>query len=141
MIFTIRRAFLLMLLLFYTIYYFLTHRLHMFSTIIVVCVFLVLHQFAHDTYWFFYYLLIFIFPRTFSCGRFLKRVSTKSGGSSTTTTNAEVMLIEPNTCEVINHVQLTLFHVWGHKKVLRKLIVLQSTLNSFFLLFYDNKRW
>ena len=76
----------------------------------------------------------------FRAAVFQKRVATKSRGSSTTTTNAEVMWLQNHICEVIKHIQLTLFYVWGHKKVLRKLIVLQSTLNSFFLLFYDNKR-
>ena len=52
----------------------------------------------------------------FRAAVFLKRVSTKSRGSSNTTTNAEVMLIQTNTYEVIKHAQLTLFHVLGHKK-------------------------
>ena len=47
---------------------------------------------------------------------FEKCVSTKSRGSSTATTNAEVTLIQTNTCEVIKHAQLTLFRVFGHKK-------------------------
>ena len=50
-------------------------------------------------------------------GHFFKRISTKTRGSNTTTKNAEVMLIQTNTCEVIEHVQLTLFRVLGHKKV------------------------
>ena len=53
---------------------------------------------------------------TFPRGRFLKRVSKKIRGSITTTTNAEATLIQTNTCEVIEHTQLTVFHVLGHKK-------------------------
>ena len=47
---------------------------------------------------------------------FLKRIATKSRGSRTTTTNAEVILIQTNMCEVIEHVQFNLFHVLGHEK-------------------------
>ena len=53
---------------------------------------------------------------TFSRSRFFKCVSTKSRGSSTTTTNTEVMLFQTDACEVIEVVQFYLFHVLGHKK-------------------------
>ena len=36
---------------------------------------------------------------------FLNRKARKGRGSSTTTTNAEVMSIQPDTCDVIGHVQ------------------------------------
>ena len=53
---------------------------------------------------------------TFPRGRFfLNRVSTKSHGSSTTTSNAEVMLFQTDMCEVIDHV--IFFYVLDHKKV------------------------
>ena len=42
-----------------------------------------------------------LFART----SFLKRVSTKSRGSSTTMTNDKVMLFQTYTCDVINHAQ------------------------------------
>ena len=53
---------------------------------------------------------------TFSRGRFLKRVSTKSHGSSTTTTNAEVMSIQTDIGDVIEHVQCQLCMCWVTKK-------------------------
>ena len=53
---------------------------------------------------------------TFSRGHFLKRVSTKSRGSSTKTIHAELTLIQTNMCEVIEHTQLTFFRELGHKK-------------------------
>ena len=53
---------------------------------------------------------------TFSRGHFFKkRVTTKSRGSSTMTTKSKVMLIQINTCEVIEYAQLYLFNVLGHK--------------------------
>ena len=66
---------------------------------------------------FFHILLLIEKNELFRAAVILKRVSTKNHGSSTTATNAEVMLIQTNTCEVDKHEQLTLFRVWGHKKV------------------------
>ena len=68
----------------------------------------------------------------FRAAVFFKLVSTKIRGSSTTTTNAEAMLIKTNACEVINHVQLTLFYVLGHKRHVR---VDSSTIKAEFVIF------
>ena len=53
----------------------------------------------------------------FRAARFFLTNATKSRGSSTTTTNAEVMLLQNNICDVIKHMQFTLYCAWGHKKV------------------------
>ena len=50
---------------------------------------------------------------------FLKRVSTKIRGSSTTTTNAEVMSIQTDIGDVIEHVQCQLCMCWVTKKGMR----------------------
>ena len=47
---------------------------------------------------------------------FKKCVATKRRGSRTTTTDAEIMLIQTNTNEVIENAQFNLFHVLGHEK-------------------------
>ena len=74
------------------------------------------------------------------CGHFLKSVSTKSRGNSNATKNTEAMLIQTNSCDVIDHPQLMLFHALGHKKACERLIVLQATLNSSCLAFNVNMR-
>ena len=48
---------------------------------------------------------------------FLKTRLNEKSWKHTTTTNAEVMLLQNSICKVIKHKQFTLCHAWGHKKV------------------------
>ena len=50
----------------------------------------------------------------FRAAVFLNRNTKKIRRSSTTTTNAEVISIQTDMSEVIEHVQIKLFHVLGH---------------------------
>ena len=57
--------------------------------------------------------------RTFSCGAFLNRVTTKSRSGSTATTDAEVILLRGRQTKVIEHVQWNLHHVLSYEHVRR----------------------
>ena len=61
--------------------------------------------------------LLNIYDRTlFSCDGGLNRDARKIRRSSTTTTNAEGMSFQTNTCEVIEHARCAFFHVLGKEK-------------------------
>ena len=53
---------------------------------------------------------------TFPTRSFFLKVSQRRSVEEAPLQNAEVLLIQSNTCEVIDHVQFNLFRVLGHKK-------------------------